>query len=84
MSDLFRLCCIRKKNYLFGQIQTSQTGGQSFSDTSHFKVSQCSLDNAAMFGERENIRPVNGRPHRGRQNNFLLELVNLANIKNKN
>ena len=29
--------------YLFGQIQTSQTGGQLHSDTSPYKVSECSL-----------------------------------------
>ena len=31
--------------YLFGQIQTSQTGGQRYSDTSPYKVSECSLLN---------------------------------------
>ena len=30
--------------YSFGQIQTSQTGGQLSSDTSPYKVSECSLD----------------------------------------
>ena len=30
--------------YLFGQIQTSQTGGQRYSDTSPYKVSERSLD----------------------------------------
>ena len=29
--------------YLFGQIKTSQTGGQLYSDTSPFEVSECSL-----------------------------------------
>ena len=29
--------------YLFGQIQTSQTGGQPYSDTSPYKVSEWSL-----------------------------------------
>ena len=29
--------------YLFGQIQTSQTGGQPYSDSSPYKVSECSL-----------------------------------------
>ena len=29
---------------LFSQIQTSQTGGQLYSDTSPYKVSECSLD----------------------------------------
>ena len=29
--------------YLFGQIQTSQTGIQTYSDTSPYKVSECSL-----------------------------------------
>ena len=29
--------------YLFCQIQTSQTGGQPYSDTSPYEVSECSL-----------------------------------------
>ena len=29
--------------YLFSQIQTSQTGGQPYNDTSPYKVSECSL-----------------------------------------
>ena len=29
--------------YSFGQIQTSQTGGQLYSDTSHYEVSECSM-----------------------------------------
>ena len=29
--------------YNFGQIQTSQTGGQLYSDTSPYEVSECSL-----------------------------------------
>ena len=29
--------------YSFGQIQTSQTGGQPYSDTSPYKVSECPL-----------------------------------------
>ena len=29
--------------YLFSQIQTSLTGGQLYSDTSPYKVSECSL-----------------------------------------
>ena len=29
--------------YLFGQIQTSQTRGQLYSDTSPYEVSECSL-----------------------------------------
>ena len=33
----------KKDIYLFGQIQTSQTGDQSYSDTSSYKVSEYSL-----------------------------------------
>ena len=29
--------------YVFGRIQTSQTGGQLYSDTSHYEVSECSM-----------------------------------------
>ena len=29
--------------YFFGQIQTSQTGGHLYSDTTPFEVSECSL-----------------------------------------
>ena len=32
--------------HLFGQIQTSQAGGQLYSDTSPYEVSECSLYNA--------------------------------------
>ena len=32
--------------YLFGQIQTSQTGGQPYSNTSPYEVSECSLAGA--------------------------------------
>ena len=32
-----------QKLYLFGRIQTSQTGGQMYSDTSAYNVSECSL-----------------------------------------
>ena len=31
-------------DYKFGQIQTSQTGSQQYSDTSLYKVSESSLD----------------------------------------
>ena len=34
--------------YKFGRIQTSQTGGQPYSDTSHYEVSECSLDTVIM------------------------------------
>ena len=38
-------CLFKLDTFLhkFGQIQTSQTGGQLYSDTSPYKVSECSL-----------------------------------------
>ena len=38
--------------YLFGQIQISQTGGQLHSDTSPYKVSECSQPWCSGYGRR--------------------------------
>ena len=41
---LFDLLILNKEQlYLFDQIQTSQTGGQLYIDTSSYRVSQCYL-----------------------------------------
>ena len=38
-----RTADLQQDIYLFGQIQTIQTIGQSYSDTSPYKASECSL-----------------------------------------
>ena len=42
MADLFT--DLAKSVYNFNTIQTSQTGGQSYSDISPYEVSECSLE----------------------------------------
>ena len=41
--------------YLFGQIQTSQTGGQPYSHTAPIKVSECSLIHLLLPTKVENV-----------------------------
>ena len=45
--DWFGFSCFVDLNYqqiyVFGQIQTSQIGGQPYSDSSPYEVSECSL-----------------------------------------
>ena len=43
---------------MFGQIQTSQTGGQQYSDTSRYKVSECFLYKVLLSQKQPTVRLI--------------------------
>ena len=65
------------KIFNFGRIQTSQTGGQMYSDTSPYKVSECSL---CRRKEQSDERERNAKgPQRDQDKEMEWQKTNMKN-----